>query len=93
MRIGTLTIVGVGLYLVGRLASLQGGRAWVEGRPGGGASFKVHPEPNVSLDATVYLEEGVTWPADVGTLLVLGDDDEAEVREWLKVNRPTKTAC
>jgi signal transduction histidine kinase len=33
--------VGVGLYLVGRLASLQGGHAWVEERDGGGASFKV----------------------------------------------------
>jgi signal transduction histidine kinase len=33
--------VGVGLTLVVRLAELHGGRAWVEDRPGGGASFRV----------------------------------------------------
>ena len=33
--------VGIGLSLVGRFASLHGGRAWVEDRPGGGASFRV----------------------------------------------------
>ncbi|MGQ0669283.1 MAG: ATP-binding protein [Actinomycetota bacterium] len=33
--------VGVGLSLVGRFAELHGGRAWVEDRPGGGASFRV----------------------------------------------------
>jgi PAS domain S-box-containing protein len=33
--------VGVGLTLVARFAELQGGRAWVEERDGGGASFKV----------------------------------------------------
>ena len=32
---------GIGLSLVGRFAQLHGGRAWVEDRPGGGASFKV----------------------------------------------------
>ena len=32
---------GVGLSLVSRFAQLHGGRAWVEERPGGGASFKV----------------------------------------------------
>jgi PAS domain S-box-containing protein len=42
--------VGIGLSLVARFAELHGGRAWVEDRPGGGASFKVflparHPEP------------------------------------------------
>ena len=40
---------GVGLSLVARFAELHGGRAWVEDRPGGGASFRVylpdaHPE-------------------------------------------------
>lgn len=34
--------VGVGLSLVARFAELHGGRAWVEDRPGGGASFRVH---------------------------------------------------
>lgn len=33
--------VGVGLSLVARFAELHGGRAWVEGRDGGGASFRV----------------------------------------------------
>ena len=32
---------GVGLSLVSRFAELHGGRAWVEDRPGGGASFLV----------------------------------------------------
>ncbi len=33
--------VGIGLSLVAGFAKLHGGRAWVEDRPGGGASFKV----------------------------------------------------
>lgn len=33
--------VGVGLALVARFAELHGGRAWVDERPGGGASFHV----------------------------------------------------
>jgi signal transduction histidine kinase len=32
---------GIGLSLVERFAVLHGGRAWVEDRPGGGASFRV----------------------------------------------------
>jgi PAS domain S-box-containing protein len=35
------TGVGVGLALVARFAALHGGRAWVEEREGGGASFRV----------------------------------------------------
>jgi signal transduction histidine kinase len=34
--------VGIGLSLVARFAELHGGRAWVEEREGGGASFRVH---------------------------------------------------
>jgi len=34
--------VGIGLSLVARFAELHGGRAWVEDRPGGGASFRVY---------------------------------------------------
>jgi signal transduction histidine kinase len=33
--------VGIGLSLVARFAAAHGGRAWVEDRPGGGASFRV----------------------------------------------------
>jgi PAS domain S-box-containing protein len=33
--------VGIGLTLVARFAQLHGGRAWVQDRPGGGASFRV----------------------------------------------------
>jgi PAS domain S-box-containing protein len=33
--------VGIGLTLVARFAELHGGRAWVQDRPGGGASFRV----------------------------------------------------
>jgi two-component system sensor histidine kinase KdpD len=33
--------VGLGLSLVARFAELHGGRAWVEDRPGGGATFVV----------------------------------------------------
>jgi signal transduction histidine kinase len=32
---------GIGLSLAARFAELHGGRAWVEDRPGGGASFRV----------------------------------------------------
>jgi PAS domain S-box-containing protein len=32
---------GIGLSLVARFAQLHGGKAWVEDRPGGGASFRV----------------------------------------------------
>jgi signal transduction histidine kinase len=37
----TLPGTGIGLSLVARFAELHGGRAWVEDRPGGGASFRV----------------------------------------------------
>ena len=41
---------GVGLYLVAQFAELHGGRAWVEERVGGGASFKVR-FPKSRVDA------------------------------------------
>jgi K+-sensing histidine kinase KdpD len=42
--------VGVGLTLVRRFAELQGGRAWVQERQGGGASFRVFV-PSEPLEA------------------------------------------
>lgn len=33
---------GIGLSLVGRFAELHGGHAWVQDRPGGGASFRIY---------------------------------------------------
>jgi signal transduction histidine kinase len=39
---------GIGLALVAQFAELHGGRAWVQDRPGGGASFRVflpHSQP------------------------------------------------
>ena len=45
---------GIGLSLVSRFAALHGGRAWVEDRPGGGASFRVFLPGGPSI-----FEEGV----------------------------------
>jgi signal transduction histidine kinase len=48
---------GIGLSLVARFAELHGGRAWVQEREGGGASFRVYlpevpvtPEPSAPPD-------------------------------------------
>lgn len=44
--------LGMGLSLVARFAQLHAGRAWVEDRPGGGASFRVYlPDGPVDEDA------------------------------------------
>ena len=47
--------VGVGLTLVRRFAELHGGRAWVEEREGGGASFRVFlpANPPENLEASI----------------------------------------
>lgn len=45
--------VGVGLTLVRRFAELHGGRAWIEERPGGGASFQVFLPGTSPVQATV----------------------------------------
>jgi PAS domain S-box-containing protein len=44
--------VGIGLSLVARFAQLHGGRAWVEDRAGGGASFCVHLPNGASAPAS-----------------------------------------
>lgn len=41
--------LGLGLSLVARFAQLHGGRAWVEGRVGGGASFRVYLPDNEAV--------------------------------------------
>ncbi len=43
--------VGLGLSLVARFAELHGGRAWVDDREGGGASFRVHLPGRVAQPA------------------------------------------
>jgi two-component system, OmpR family, sensor histidine kinase KdpD len=49
--------VGVGLTLVARFAELHGGRAWVEERLGGGASFRVLLPDGDAVDDTVGATE------------------------------------
>jgi len=53
-----------GLALLSRLAELHGGRAWVEERPGGGASFRV------------FLPSGAVPGAPVEPSSATSDDDE-----------------
>jgi signal transduction histidine kinase len=43
--------MGLGLWLVSRFAQLHGGRAWVDQRPGGGASFRVFLPSRMAPDA------------------------------------------
>ena len=52
---------GIGLSLVARFAELHGGRAWVEDRPGGGASFRVYvpaPRPSHATGDESYNVDG-----------------------------------
>jgi PAS domain S-box-containing protein len=53
--------VGIGLSLVTRFAELHGGRAWVEEREGGGASFRVYLPSASEGDDT---PDDVRVPAD-----------------------------
>jgi PAS domain S-box-containing protein len=55
--------VGVGLTLVARFAELHGGRAWVEPRDGGGASFRVF----LPSKPAVPLAPEKDQPAEAGT--------------------------
>src|SRR5207237_1888680 len=51
--------VGIGLSLVARFAELHGGRAWVEDRPGGGASFRVFLPTVSSQEAAAAASEAL----------------------------------
>jgi PAS domain S-box-containing protein len=58
--------VGVGLSLVARFAELHGGSAWVEDRPGGGASFRVFlagPPAESSEPPALEAAQGGSSPA------------------------------
>jgi two-component system sensor histidine kinase KdpD len=50
--------VGVGLTLVRRFAELHGGRAWVQEREGGGASFRVFLPEEPAPEAEDPRDEG-----------------------------------
>jgi two-component system OmpR family sensor kinase len=53
--------LGVGLTLVHRFAQLHGGRAWVENRPGSGASFRVLlPDADHAKGSSAVPEHGRT---------------------------------
>lgn len=63
--------VGVGLSLVRRFAELHGGRAWVEDRQGGGASFRVslpawpaNDRPRVLLTSRPDMGSGIEHALD-----------------------------
>ena len=58
--------VGIGLSLVARFAELHGGRAWVEERDGGGASFRVFIPGRVRVGPDTTGEQVATPPAGVG---------------------------
>jgi PAS domain S-box-containing protein len=70
--------MGLGLSLVSRFAQLHGGRAWVEDRPGGGASFNVHL-PNSEVAAF----EPKPAPEAKGPVRVLLCDDDQILRDAL----------
>ncbi len=53
-----------GLTFLSRLAEIHGGRAWVEERPGGGASFRVFlPDAPVEIDEAAQEDRGVAASA------------------------------
>jgi PAS domain S-box-containing protein len=64
--------VGIGLSLVARFAELHGGRAWVEERSGGGASFRVlipRGDPEVPPPGAVTVPGGVSDDGRPGELV------------------------
>jgi PAS domain S-box-containing protein len=57
---------GIGLSLVARFAELHGGRAWVEDREGGGASFRVFLPSGPASETEADREEGLSGGAVTG---------------------------
>jgi PAS domain S-box-containing protein len=55
--------VGIGLSLVARFAEIHGGRAWVEARSGGGASFRVFLPGRTNDRAGAFEDPAVTEAA------------------------------
>jgi signal transduction histidine kinase len=57
---------GIGLALVAQFAGMHGGRAWVQERPGGGASFRVllpdAPNPDAAPAERPARQVGATGP-------------------------------
>jgi PAS domain S-box-containing protein len=62
--------VGIGLSLVARFAQLHGGRAWVEDRPGGGASFRVYlPNAGPAVPSFPVASDEATSTGALATIL------------------------
>jgi signal transduction histidine kinase/AmiR/NasT family two-component response regulator len=71
--------LGLGLSLVSRYAQIHDGRAWVEEREGGGASFRVYlPDSDCRRTATAVP------PAATGDVRVLICDDDAILSDALE---------
>ena len=73
-----------GLALLSRLAELHGGKAWVEARPGGGASFRVFL-PSASQEPHTGTSDASTTAAD------LEDAHEKVVVDATAVRSPSVT--
>ena len=74
--------LGLGLSLVSRYAQIHGGRAWVEERQGGGASFRVYL-PDASTEVSHTSAEAI--PGTVTTIRVLICDDDPILSDALAI--------
>ena len=77
---------GTGLALLSRLAELHGGRAWVEERQGGGASFRVFL-PSGAEPAAAEASEAASFGQDAGAD-AFGDDHAKVVVDATSVAEP-----